>query len=159
MGLLTFIQIPYHHVLANEIALNLKYHIGLKHLFKINLGIAIIKKTIFFVCIFDIYPRVFTQISTGRACWMRNLILHPTSTHLAYFWWTLLPQNNKYLKKCDDDAIITFFQVFLVFGVAGSVKSMPSGYSLDAEFNSASNELSRSKFLTRGYMSKIQTKN
>ena len=41
------------------------------------------------------------------------------------------------------DVIITFFQVFLVFGVAGSVKSMPSGYSLDAEFNSASNELSR----------------
>ena len=28
-----------------------------------------------------------------------------------------------------------FFQVFLLFGVAGSIKSMPSGYSLDAEFN------------------------
>ena len=27
MGLLTFIQIPCHHVLANEIALNLKYRI------------------------------------------------------------------------------------------------------------------------------------
>ena len=35
-----------------------------------------------------------------------------------------------------------FFQVFLDFGVAGSVKSMPSGYSLDAVFNAASNELS-----------------
>ena len=70
MGLLTLIEIPFHHVLANEIALNLKYRIGLKH----------------------------------------------------------------------------FFQVFLVFWVAGSVKSMPSGYSLDAEFNSASNKLSRSKF-------------
>ena len=42
--------------------------------------------------------------------------------------------------------IIMFFQVFLVFGVAGPFKSMPSGYSLDAEFNSASNELSQSKF-------------
>ena len=31
MGLLTLIQIPCHHVLANEIALNLKYRIGLKH--------------------------------------------------------------------------------------------------------------------------------
>ena len=31
MGLLTLIQIPCHRVLANEIALNLKYHIGLKH--------------------------------------------------------------------------------------------------------------------------------
>ena len=44
----------------------------------------------------------------------------------------LYPKNKKYLKKRDDDNIITFFQVFLVFGVAGSVKSMPSGYSLDA---------------------------
>ena len=38
------------------------------------------------------------------------------------------------------------FQVFLVFGVAGSIKSMLSGYSLDEEFNSASSELSRSTF-------------
>ena len=30
MGLLTIIQIPCHHVLANEIALNLKYHICIK---------------------------------------------------------------------------------------------------------------------------------
>ena len=28
------------------------------------------------------------------------------------------PKNNKYLKKHDDDVIITFFQVFLVFGVS-----------------------------------------
>ena len=42
------------------------------------------------------------------------------------------PKNNKYLKTCDDDIIITFFQVFIVFGVAGLVKSMSSGYSLDA---------------------------
>ena len=56
------------------------------------------------------------------------------------------PKNKKYLKKWNDDVIIPFFQVFLVFGVAGSVKSMPSGYSLDAEFNSTSNELSQSKF-------------
>ena len=67
MGLLTFIQIPYHHVLANEIALNLKDHIGLKQFLNINLGIVIIKKTTFFIRIFDIYPYVFTQISIGRA--------------------------------------------------------------------------------------------
>ena len=54
------------------------------------------------------------------------------------------PQNKKYLKKQNDDIIISFFQVFLVFGVAGSFKSMPYGYSLDAEFNSTSNELFRS---------------
>ena len=65
MGLLTFIQIPCHHVLANEIALNLKYRIGLKHFFNINLGIGIIKNY-FFVCIFDISPRDFTQILIER---------------------------------------------------------------------------------------------
>ena len=81
MGLLTLTQITCHHALANEIALNLKYRIGLKHIFNINLGIGIIKKTTFFVCIFDISPRVFPQISIGRARWMRNLIPHPTSTH------------------------------------------------------------------------------
>ena len=48
-GLLILIQILCHHVLANEIALNLKYRIGLKHFFNINLGIGIIKKITFFV--------------------------------------------------------------------------------------------------------------
>ena len=48
------------------------------------------------------------------------------------------PKNKKYLKKHDDDVIITFFQAFLVFGVVGSIKSMLCGYSLDAELNSAS---------------------
>ena len=38
------------------------------------------KKTSLFVCIFDISPCVFTQILSGRARWMRNLILHPTSS-------------------------------------------------------------------------------
>ena len=80
MGLLTFIQIPCHHVLANEISLNLKYYICFKHFFNINLGIGIIKKTTLFVCIFDISPCFFTQISIRRARWMQNLILHPGSS-------------------------------------------------------------------------------
>ena len=71
-GPLTFIQIPCHHVLANEIDLNFKYRIGLKHFFNINLGICIIKKTTFFVYIFYISPCVFTQILIGRARWMQN---------------------------------------------------------------------------------------
>ena len=58
-------------MLANEIALNLKYHIGIKHIYNINLGIGIIKKTTFFVSIFDISPSVFTQILIGRARWMQ----------------------------------------------------------------------------------------
>ena len=61
MSLLTFIQIPCHHVLANEIALNLKYRIGLKHFFNINLGIGIIKQTTFFVRIFDISLRFYSN--------------------------------------------------------------------------------------------------
>ena len=47
MGLSTLIQIPCSHVLANEIVLNLKYRIGLKQIFNINLGIGIIKKLLF----------------------------------------------------------------------------------------------------------------
>ena len=42
--------------------------------------------------------------------------------------------------------IITIVQVFVIFQVAGSIKSMHYGYSLDAETNSASNDLSQSKF-------------
>ena len=53
------------------------------------------KKTTFFVCIFDISPYAFTQILSGKAHWMHNLIPHPTSTHTAYFWRTSLPQKKE----------------------------------------------------------------
>ena len=72
MGLSTLIQIPCHHVVANEIALNLKYRIGLKHFFNINLGISTIKKILYLLVFFDISPYVFTQISIERAHCMRN---------------------------------------------------------------------------------------
>ena len=72
MGLPKIIQIPCHHVLANQNALKLKKGAPLKQFFNINLGIGIIKKTTFFVYIFDISPCVFTQISIKRAHWMRN---------------------------------------------------------------------------------------
>ena len=69
------------------------------------------------------------------------------STHIAYFWQTLLPQKQEMPeKKRDDDIIIPFFQVFLIFGVVDSIKSMQCGYSLDAELNFASNVLSRLEF-------------
>ena len=58
-----------------------------------------LKKTTFFVRIFDISHCVFTQISIWRACWMWNLIPHPTSTHTAYFWWTPLPQKQEIPEK------------------------------------------------------------
>ena len=72
MGLSTIIQIPCHHVLANEIALNLKYRIGIKQSFNTNLGMGIIKQNDFFVRIFNISLCVFTQISIARARWKRK---------------------------------------------------------------------------------------
>ena len=57
------------------------------------------KKILFFVRIFDISPCAFTQIPSRRACWMRNLILHPTSTHAAYFLHTPLPQKQEMHEK------------------------------------------------------------
>ena len=38
------------------------------------------KQTTFCVCIFDISPCVFTQISISRARWMQNQLLQPTSS-------------------------------------------------------------------------------
>ena len=72
MGLPKIIQIPCHHVLANQNDLILKKGAPLKQFFNINLGIGIIKKNYFFVRIFDISFCVFTQISIERDCWMRN---------------------------------------------------------------------------------------
>ena len=99
MGLLTLTQIPCHHVLANKIDSNLKYRIGLKHFFNINLGIGIIRKTNFFVHIFNISPCVSTQISIKRARWMRNYIMHPTSTHSTYLWRAPLPPKKEILEN------------------------------------------------------------
>ena len=72
----------------------------------------------------------------GRAHWMCNLIPHPKSTHIAYFWWTALPQKQEIPEKMWWWCHHHIFQVFLVFGVEGSIKSMQCGYSLDAESNS-----------------------
>ena len=169
MGLLTLTQIPCHHVIANVIALNFKYCIGLKQIFNINLGIAIIKKTTF-LFIFSTYLPVFLlkfQVGELFGCGIKFHIQRVPTLH--NFHRPHYPKNKKYLKKCDDDVIITFFQVFLVFGVAGSIKSMQyiiitffqvflvfgvagsikimqCWYSLDVELNSTSNELSCSEF-------------
>ena len=63
------------------------------------IDIFVIIENYFFVHIFDISPCVFTQISGGRARWMRNLIPHPTSTHSAYFWRTPIPQKQEIPEK------------------------------------------------------------
>ena len=41
-------------------------------------------------------------------------------------------KNEKYIKNM---IAITFFHVFLIFRVAGSIESMQHGYSLDEELN------------------------
>ena len=46
----------------------------------VELAYLSLKKTTFFVRIFDISHCVFAQISIGRACWMRNQIPHPMSS-------------------------------------------------------------------------------
>ena len=132
MGLLTFIQIPCHHVLANEIALNLKYHIG--HFFNINLGIGIIKKPTFLFVFLTYLPVFLLKFRLGElvGCGIKFLIQWVPTRHT--FDGPRYSKNKKYLEKCDDEM------------VAGTVKSMPSGYPLDVEFSSTSNKLSQSKF-------------
>ena len=66
MGLSTLIQIPCHHVLANEIALNLKYRIGIKHFFNINLGIGIIKKLLFLFVFSTYLPVLLLKFRSGE---------------------------------------------------------------------------------------------
>ena len=116
MGLLTLIQIPCYHVLANEISLNLKYRIGLKHFFNINFGIDIIKKTIF-LFVFSTYLIMFLlkfQSEELTGCRIKFRIQEVPTWHT--FDKPGYPKNNKYLKKCDDDIIITFFRYFFFLG-------------------------------------------
>ena len=79
------------------------------------------------------------------------------STHTAYFSRTPRPQKQEMPEKRDDDVIIMFFQVFLVFRVEGFIKSMHCGYSLDVESNSTSNPI-KIWVKTQRDMSKIWTK-
>ena len=108
MGLLTFIQIPCHHVLANEIALNLKYRIGLKHFFNINLGLGIIQKLLFLFVFLTYLPVFLLKFRSGElvGCGIKLRIQRVPTRH--NFHGPLYPKNKKYLKKCDDDIIITF---------------------------------------------------
>ena len=79
-------------------------------------------------------------------CFYSNLDAELNSTSNEYPLNILLmdstTQKKEIPEKCDDDVIIMFFQVFIFLGVEGPIKTMSSGYSLDAEFNSTSNKLS-----------------
>ena len=145
-GLTKIIQIPCHHALANQNALKLKKGEPLKQIFNINLGIGIIKKLLFLFVFLTYLPVFLLKFRSGQlvGCGIKLLIQRVSTWHT--FGRPLYPKNMKYLKKCHHDVIMTFFQVFLVFGVVGPTKSMSSGYALDVEINFASNELSQSKF-------------
>ena len=101
MRVLTLTQIPCHHVLANEIDLNLKYRIGLKHFFKINLGIGIIKKLLF-LFVFSTYLLVFLlkfRLGEIFGCGIKFCVQQVPTLHT--FDGPRYPKNKKYLKKCD----------------------------------------------------------
>ena len=142
MGLLTLIQIPCHHVLSNEIDLNLKYRIVLKHFFNINLRIGIIKKTTLFFVFSTYLPVFLLKFRSGEiiGCGIKFYIQWVPTWHT--FYGPRYPKNKKCLKKWNDDIIIPFFQEFLVFVVEGTIKSLSGGYWLDEAFNSTSKELS-----------------
>ena len=116
MGLLTLTQIPCHHVLANEIDLNLKYRIGLKHFFNINFGIGIIKKTTF-LFIFSTYLPAFLLKFRSReliGCRIKFHIQRVSTRHI--FDGPRYPKNKKYLKKWNDDIIIPFSGISCFWG-------------------------------------------
>ena len=95
MGLLTLSQIPCTHVLANEIALNLKYRIGLKHFFNINLGIGIIKKLLFLFVFFTYLLVFLLKFRSGElvGCGIKFCIQRVPTQHT--FDGPLYPKNKK----------------------------------------------------------------
>ena len=119
MGLPKIIQIPCHHVLANQNDLKLKKGAPLKYFFNINLEIAIIKKLLF-LFVFSTYLRVFLlKFQAGElvGCGIEFHIQRVPTQHT--FNRPRYPQNKKYLKKCDDDIIITFFSGISCFWGSG----------------------------------------
>ena len=130
MGLLTFILIPCHHVLASEISLNLKYHIGLKEFFNLNLGIGIIKKLLLYI--FSTYLPVFLlkfRLGELIGCEIKFRIQRVPTRH--NFEGPYNPKNKKYIKKRDDDFQHISSCFYLNFNWE---------ISLDAELNFASNK-------------------
>ena len=100
MGLLTFIQIPCHHVLANEISLNLKYGIVLKHFFNINLGIGIIQKLLFLFVLSTYLPVFLLKFRS------RELVGCGIKFRIQLLLTDLAPQKQEIPGKRDDVCIL-----------------------------------------------------
>ena len=119
MGLLTLIQIPCHHVLANEIALNLKYRIGFKHFFNINLEIGIIKKTTFLFVFLTYLPVFYSNFDRETSL---DAELNSTSNEYPL---DILSMDPATPKTRNTRKYVMMSEVFLFLGVVGSVKRMP----------------------------------
>ena len=100
------------------------------------------KKTTFLFVFLTYLPMFLLKFKSGElfGCIIKCLI-QPVPTWNT-FDKPLYRKNKNYLKKWNDDIIILFFQVFLVFAVEGFVKSIPGKYWLDEAFNSTSKDLS-----------------
>ena len=79
--------------------MKLLYRIGLKQFFNINLGICIIKKTTFFLRIFDISPYFLLKFQSRElvGCGIKFCIQRVPTLH--NFDGPLYPKNKKYLKN------------------------------------------------------------
>ena len=101
---------------SHEIDLILKYCIGLKHFFNINLGIGIIKKLLFLFVFLTYLPMFLLKFQSKElvGCRIKLCIQRVPNQHT--FYGSHYPKNKKYLKKRDDDVIITFFRYFLFLG-------------------------------------------
>ena len=117
MGLSTLIQTPCHHVLASEIALNLKYRIGLEQFFNIDLGIGMIKKRLLFLFVFSTYLPVFLlkfRLRELVGCRIKLCIQRVPTLHT--FDGPHYPKNKKYLKNVMMTSSLCFFSYFLFLG-------------------------------------------
>ena len=145
MDLLTITQIPSHHVLASEIDLNLKYLIGLKQFFNINLGIGIIKKLLFclyfwhislcFYSNFDREGSLDAELNSASNEYPLGILLMDPSTPKARNTWKTEWWHHHHV-----------FPGISCFWGSGVRQKYAGWVLLDEKFNSASNELSRSEF-------------
>ena len=103
MGLPKIIQIPCHHVLANQNSLIFKKGAPLKQFFNINLGIGIIKKLPFLFAFLTYLFLFLLKFRPGElpGCEIKFCIQRVPTRHT--FDGPYYPKNKKYLKKCDDD--------------------------------------------------------
>ena len=97
-----------------------------------------------FQLVFSTYlPKVLLKFRVGVLIGCKIQFLIQGAPMLHTFDGLCYTKNEKYMKKHDCNHV---FHVFLNFHVAGSIKSMQHGYSLDRELNFASNEYSHLKF-------------